>query len=205
MMEKGPIVYVIDDDSSFREGINRLLRSVGYATHCSASIDEFVKHTRIDAPSCLLLDVRMPGRSAFEFQVELQRDGDYIPIIFITGHGDVPMSVRAIKKGAISFLLKPFREEELLDAVGEGINQDRARRRISESMADVMHCVGSLSQRERQILARVRDGVTNKAIARELGLQEITIKVNRARAMKKMQASSLADLVRKLHNIDLLS
>jgi FixJ family two-component response regulator len=205
MMETGPIVYVIDDDPSFREGINRLLRSVGYAAHCSASIDEFVKHPRIDAPSCLLLDVRLPGRSAFEFQVELQRDADYIPIIFITGHGDVPMSVRALKTGAISFLLKPFREDELLDAVRDGINQDRSRRRISESTTDVMRCVGSLSQRERQILARVRDGATNKAIARELGLQEITIKVNRAKAMKKMKASSLTDLVKKLHNIDLLS
>jgi RNA polymerase sigma factor (sigma-70 family) len=200
-----PIVYVVDDDPSFREAIDRLLRSAGYVTHCSTSIDEFVKHTRSDTPSCMLLDVRMPGRSVFEFQIDQQKNVDSMPIIFITGHGDVPMSVRAMRNGAVNFLLKPFREEELLDAVRDGINQDRSRRAMSESIADLRSCVKSLSPRERQILARVSDGMTNREIARQLGLQEITIKVNRAKAMKKMRASSLADLVRKIQSVDLSS
>jgi RNA polymerase sigma factor (sigma-70 family) len=205
MTENPPIIYVIDDDFSFREAIDRLLRSVGYTTHCFASIDEFVKHARANTASCLLLDVRMPGQSAFDFQTDLRKNNDSIPIIFITGHGDVPMSVRAIKNGAISFLLKPFREEELLDAVREGINQDRLRRQTDENMADVLACVRSLSQRERQILAFVSNGRSNKEIARELGLQEITIKVHRAKAMKKMKSDSVAELVRKIQNIDVFS
>jgi RNA polymerase sigma factor (sigma-70 family) len=205
MIEKDPIVYIVDDDPSFREAIDRLLRSVGYATLSFKSIDEFLRHPRPDVPSCIALDVRMPGKSAFEFQMESRQKSDRIPIVFITGHGDVPMSVRAIKNGAVSFLLKPFREEDLLDAVREAIDQDRARRELQEHSADVVSCVGSLSPRERQILAKVSNGVTNKEIARELGLQEITIKVNRAKVMKKMKASSLADLIKKIQNVDLLS
>jgi RNA polymerase sigma factor (sigma-70 family) len=203
MIERNPIVYIIDDDASFREALDRLLRSVGYSTHSFKSIDEFLNHSRVDAPSCIALDVRMPGKGAFEFQIEFRQDGDCIPIIFITGHGDVPMSVRAIKNGAVSFLLKPFREEDLLDAVREAIDQDRSRREMREITADVVSCVGSLSPRERQILAWVNNGITNKEIARELGLQEITIKVHRAKVMKKMKASSLADLIKKIQNVDL--
>jgi RNA polymerase sigma factor (sigma-70 family) len=205
MTDTQPIVYVVDDDFSFREALDRLLRSVGYATCCFASIDEFLKHPRGPAPSCLLLDVRMPGRSALDFQIELQRNHDGIPVIFLTGHGDVPMSVRAMKNGAIGFLLKPFREEELLDAVRDGISQDRSRRENEENTAGVLACLRSLSPRERQILSGVSRGSSNKEIARELGLQEITIKVHRAKAMRKMKASSLADLLKKIQNIDLSS
>ncbi|MEW6438396.1 MAG: response regulator [Pseudomonadota bacterium] len=205
MTETDPIVYVVDDDFSFREALDRLLRSIGYTTLCFASIDEFVRHTRADAPSCLLLDIRMPGQSSLDFQVELNKKKDGIPVIFITGHGDVPMSVRAIKNGAVGFLLKPFREQELLDVVREGINRDRSRRETEENMADLLACIKSLSQRERQILSFVNEGRSNKEIAHEIGLQEITIKVHRAKAMKKMKSKSVADLVRKLQNIDLLS
>jgi RNA polymerase sigma factor (sigma-70 family) len=205
MTETDPIVYVVDDDFSFREALDRLLRSIGYTTLCFASIDEFVGHTRADAPSCLLLDIRMPGQSSLDFQIELNKKKDGIPIIFITGHGDVPMSVRAIKNGAVGFLLKPFREQELLDVVREGINRDRSRRETEENMADLLACIKSLSQRERQILSFVNEGRSNKEIAHEIGLQEITIKVHRAKAMKKMKSKSVADLVRKLQNIDLLS
>jgi RNA polymerase sigma factor (sigma-70 family) len=205
MTDKASIVYVVDDDFSFREALDRLLRSVGYTVLCFASIDEFIRHTRVDAPSCLLLDIRMPGQSSLDFQVELQRNNDGIPLIFITGHGDVPMSVRAIKNGAVGFLLKPFREEELLDVVREGISRDRSRRELEENTADLRACIKSLSQRERQILSLVNEGRSNKEIAHEIGLQEITIKVHRAKAMKKMKSKSVADLVRKLQNINLLS
>jgi FixJ family two-component response regulator len=204
MIETDPIVYIVDDDPSFREALDRLLRSIGYSTHGFRSIDEFLKHPRADAPSCIALDVRMPGKSAFEFQIESRQNSDCIPIIFITGHGDVPMSVRAIKNGAVSFLLKPFREEDLLDAVREAIDRDRSHRETRETTADVVSCLGSLSLRERQILSRMSNGVTSKEIARELGLQEITIKVNRAKVMKKMKASSLADLIKKIQKIELL-
>jgi RNA polymerase sigma factor (sigma-70 family) len=201
MTESKPIVYVVDDDFSFREGIDNLLRSVGYATISFASVDEFVKQPRANLTSCILLDVRMPGQSPLDFQVEMQKRKDNIPIVFITGHGDVPMSVRAMKNGAINFLLKPFREQDLLDAIRDGINQDRSRRQIIESMSDLLACVNSLSQRERQILFLVSEGRSNKEIAREIGLREITVKVHRAKAMRKMKATSVADLVRKIQSI----
>jgi RNA polymerase sigma factor (sigma-70 family) len=203
MIEKDPTVYVVDDDFSFREGVDRLLRSIGYRIYAFASIDEFVGFARPNAPSCLLLDVRMPGRSSLDFQAELHKSGENIPVIFITGHGDVPMSVQAMKNGAVTFLLKPFREQDLLDAIRDGIDRDCARRQMHESLADVRACLDSLSQRERQILASVSHGRSNKEIARELGLQEITIKVHRANGMKKMKSTSVAELMRKLQGVNL--
>ncbi len=203
MIGGAPLVYIVDDDIAFREAIDNLLRSIGYEARGFASVDEFVKHSRVATPSCLLLDVRMPGRNPFDFQRELHESQDNIPVIFITGHGDVPMSVRAMKNGAVSFLLKPFREQDLLEAIRDGIDQDLSRRRDEQSAADVYACVSSLSQRERQILSYVCSGRMNREIAKELGLQEITVKVHRANAMRKMKIRSVAELVRKISGIDL--
>lgn len=203
MPELAPLVYIVDDDIAFREAMNSWLRSIGCEALGFGSVDEFVRHSRVATPSCLLLDVRMPGRDPFDFQQELHKSQDNIPIIFITGHGNVPMSVRAMKNGAITFLLKPFREQDLLDAIRDGINQDRSRRLAEQSAADVQACVGSLSQRERQILSYVCRGRTNREIAQALGLQEITIKVHRANAMRKMKTRSVAELVRKIQDADL--
>jgi len=203
MTEVAPLVYVVDDDFAFREAICRYLRSIGYDALGFASVDEFIKHSRFARPSCLLLDVRMPGRSPFDFQSELRRSQDNIPIVFITGYGDVPMSVRAMKNGAINFLLKPFREQDLLDAIRDGIDQDRSRREAEQSAADVHACVDSLSRREREILSYVRLGRMNREIAQELGLQEVTVKMHRANAMRKMKTRSVAELVEKTRDIDL--
>ena len=203
MIEVAPLVYIVDDDTAFREAIYRFLRSTGCEALCFASVDEFVKHSRVARPSCLLLDVRMPGRNPFDFQFELRKSRDNIPIVFITGYGDVPMSVRAMKNGAISFLLKPFREQDLLDAIRDGIDQDRSRRQAEQSAADVHACISLLSRRERQILSYVCLGRTNREIARELGLQEVTVKMHRANAMRKMKTRSVAELVKKTQGIDL--
>lgn len=201
MTTSRPIVYVVDDDFSFREGIDNLLRSVGYATMCFAAVDEFLTYSRPAVPSCVLLDVRMPGKSPLEFQAEMQNANEKLSIVFVTGHGDVPMCARAMKNGAVNFLLKPFREEDLLDAVREGISEDQKRREFERSRSDVVACSQSLSQRERQILLLVSNGRSNKEIARDIGLQEITVKVHRAKAMRKMKSSSVADLVKKLQSI----
>lgn len=196
MREDNATVYVVDDDPSVREGLDSLLRSVGYRVSCFASTQEFSQHSRCEGPACLILDVRMPGPSGLDYQAELANIGDPIPIIFITGHGDVPMSVRAVKAGAIEFLLKPFREQELLDAVREGIDKDRALRLEASRNADVKQRFATLTTRERQVMAHVVRGRLNKQIAGDLGLSEITVKVHRAHAMRKMQATSLADLIR---------
>jgi FixJ family two-component response regulator len=190
------VVYIVDDDASVREGLGDLLRSVGLAVQTFASSQEFLDSKRPDAAGCIILDVRLPGRSGLEFQGMLQKLGIELPVIFISAHGDVPISVRAMKSGAIEFLTKPLREQELLDAVHAGIERDRARRQEAELIADLRTRYDSLTAREREIMHLVVTGSVNKQIAAQAGLSEVTIKVHRGHVMQKMRARSLVDLVR---------
>ncbi|MBB3457318.1 FixJ family two-component response regulator [Rhizobium sp. BK313] len=196
MEDQRPTVYVIDDDPSVRNGLDSLFRSVGYDTRSFASPKDFLLHPRSDGPACLVLDVRMPDASGLDFQNELARTGNLIPIVFLTGHGDVPMSVRAMKAGAVEFLLKPFREQDLLDAIREALGRDRARLQQEASAADLQERLATLTAREREVMALVARGRLNKQIAAEIGLSEITVKVHRGQAMRKMRAESVADLIR---------
>ncbi|WNJ90939.1 response regulator transcription factor [Bosea sp. 685] len=196
MSQETPTVFVIDDDPSVRDGLDSLLRSVGYAVACFASVREFSLVRRPDQPSCLVLDVRMPGPSGMDFQAELAKSHDPLPVIFLTGHGDVPMAVRAMKAGAVEFLLKPFREQDLLDAIRAAIDSDRERRAGEAALAEIKACFETLSMRERDVMAFVVQGRLNKQIAAELNLSEITVKVHRGQAMRKMKAATLADLIR---------
>jgi FixJ family two-component response regulator len=195
MREALDTVIVIDDDPEVREALKRLLRSVGLAVSLHGSVSEFLKAGRPDAPTCLVLDVRLPGKSGLDFQRELSGAGLFLPIIFITGHGDIPMSVGAIKGGAIEFLTKPFRDQDLLDAIQSGLEQDRAQRAKARDVAELRERFSSLTQREREVMALVVTGRVNKAIASEIGVSEITVKVHRGNVMRKMAAASLADLV----------
>jgi len=190
------VVYIIDDDVSVREGVGDLLRSVGLDVHKFASGQEFLDAKRTDAPGCIILDVRLPGRSGLELQKMLQTLSIQLPVIFISAHGDVPISVRAMKSGAIEFLTKPLREQELLDAVHAGIERDRARRQEAELIADLRARYDSLTPREREIMQLVVAGSVNKQIAGQAGLSEVTVKVHRGHVMQKMRAKSLVDLVR---------
>lgn len=196
MNSEQSVVFIIDDDPSMRESLESLLRSIGHAAQAFGSTQEFLLSERPDVPGCLVLDVRLPERSGLEFQRELIRSGIEVPIVFITGHGDIPMSVTAMKAGAIEFLTKPFREQDFLDAVHRGIDLDRDRRAESAILADLMERYDSLTPREREIMVLVAAGQLNKQIAAELQLSEITVKVHRAQVMRKMQAKSLPDLVR---------
>lgn len=196
MNSENTIVFVIDDDPSMRASLESLLRSVGHAAQAFESTQEFLLGERPDAPGCLVLDVRLPGRSGLEFQRELARSGIELPIVFITGHGDIPMSVTAMKAGAIEFLTKPFRDQDFLDAVHRGLDLDRTRRAESAVLAELSERFGTLTPREREIMVLVAAGRLNKQIAAELRLSEITVKVHRAQVMRKMQAKSLPDLVR---------
>jgi FixJ family two-component response regulator len=190
------IVFVIDDDASLRNALSNLFRSVGLRAEVFGSSPEFLQSKLPDVPSCLVLDIRLPGPSGLDFQAELAKANIHIPIIFITGHGDIPMTVRAMKAGAIDFLTKPFRDQDMLDAVAAAIERDRKRRADEKVIADLRTRLGSLTPREQEILALVASGLMNKQIAAEVSLAEITVKIHRGNIMKKMGARSLADLVR---------
>jgi FixJ family two-component response regulator len=196
MSEEQPVVFVIDDDASVRDAIVDLLRSVGLAVESFGSTQEFLQNNRPDAPGCIVLDVRLPGPSGLEFQRTLTKSNIHLPVIFISGHGDIPMSVRAMKSGAIEFLTKPVREQELLDAIQTGIERDRARRREAKVVAELQERFDSLTPREREVLALVVTGRRNKQIAAQANLSEMTVKVHRSQIMRKMRAKSLVDLVR---------
>ena len=191
-----PIVYVIDDDAGIRAALSRLFRSVGLRAELFASANEFLQSKLPRVPSCLVLDVRLPGLSGFELHAELSKANVHIPIIFITAHGDIPMSVRAMKGGAIDFLTKPFRDQDLLDAVTAAIAADRARRDAESARLDLQNLFGGLTPREQEVMALVTKGLMNKQVAAEMGLSEITVKIHRGHMMKKMKATSLADLVK---------
>ena len=196
MSENKPVVFVIDDSPSVRDALDSLIRSVHLNVQSFGSIEEFLQFNRPDAPGCIVLDVRLPGLSGLDFQREMAKSNIDLPIIFITGHGDVPMSVRAIKAGAIEFLTKPFRDQDLLDAIYLGIERDRSRRQASAIVAVLRGHFASLTARERQVMLQVASGRPNKQIAAELKLSEVTVKVHRRHVMRKMKAKSLADLVR---------
>ena len=196
MSEYKPVVFVIDDSPSVRDALDSLIRSVHLNVQSFGSIEEFLQFKRPDAPGCIVLDVRLPGLSGLDFQREMAKSNIDLPVIFITGHGDVLMSVRAIKAGAIEFLTKPFRDQDLLDAIYLGIERDRSRRQASAIVAVLRGHFASLTARERQVMLQVASGRPNKQIAAELKLSEVTVKVHRRHVMRKMKAKSLADLVR---------
>jgi FixJ family two-component response regulator len=189
-------VVVVDDDPAIREALESLLRSVGLRVRLFGSVPEFLGSAPPDGPSCLVLDVRLPGRSGLDLQDELIRTETPLPVIFITGHGDIQMSVRAMKAGAVEFLTKPFRDQELLDAVQVALERDRARREAAKALACLQSRYQSLTAREREVMALVVTGRPNKTIAAEIGISEITVKAHRGRVMRKMGARTLADLVR---------
>jgi FixJ family two-component response regulator len=196
MKDSSAIVFVVDDDASVREAVHRLIASVGLRVETFGSTREFLNRQRPDTPSCLVLDVRLPDVSGLEFQRDLAAANFAIPIIFITGHADVPMSVRAMKAGAVEFLTKPFRGQELLDAVQEAIAKDRIARDERLQMSDLRGRYESLTPREQEVLKLVTSGLLNKQIGAELGISELTIKTHRSRVMEKMGADSLAELVK---------
>ena len=188
-------VLVVDDDISVREALSDLFQSVGLMVEAYASAQEFLKNPPRDGPCCLVLDVRLPGKSGLDFQHELNESDVRLPIIFLTGHGDIPMSVRAMKAGAVEFLTKPFREQDLLDAVHAALERDRLNREDEKLLSTLRQRLASLTPREQAILALVAAGRQNKQIAFEIGTSEVTVKVHRTNLMRKMQASSLADLI----------
>jgi FixJ family two-component response regulator len=196
MKTSDAIVFVIDDDESMREALKSLIRSVGLKVEAFASAHEFLQSRRPDLPACLILDVRMPGLSGLDLQRDLSEANIHIPIIFITGHGDIPMSVRAMKAGAVEFLTKPFRDQDLLDAIQQALERDRLMRSQQADNAELLNRYHSLTPRETEVFGLVVKGMLNKQIALQLGTSEITIKLHRRQVMEKMHADSLADLVR---------
>ena len=200
-----PIVFVVEDDSSMREALTDLITSVGLSVEAFKSAREFLEHRRRDAPACLVLDVRLPGLSGLDLQRELVRTEAPIPIIFITGHGDIPMSVRAIKEGAVEFLPKPFRDQDLLDAIQQALEIDRAARQERSMVAEVRRRYESLTKREREVMRLVVSGLLNKQIAGELGSSEVTVKMHRGQVMRKMKAQSIVELLRMAEKIEITS
>jgi FixJ family two-component response regulator len=196
MSESRPIIFVVDDDASVRDAVSNLLEAVGLRTRSFASTEAFWKEPRPDVPSCLILDVRFPGANGLEFQQKLIKNGVSIPVIFITAHGDVPMTSRAMKAGAIEFLMKPFQKDELLAAVRHGLDRDRVRLEREGELSALKAKVAQLSQREREVMDLVVTGLINKEVGARLGLSEVTVKIHRSRVMQKMEAASLAELVR---------
>ena len=203
MTEQLPVVFVVDADVSIRSALRSLIRSVGLSVEFFSSSLEFLQGRRADAPSCLVLDVRLPGKSGLDFQRELAEANVHIPIIFITGHGDIPMTVRAMKAGAVEFLTKPFRDQDLLDAIQMGLERDRVRRQRQAEIAMLRERLESLTPREGAVLPMVVSGLPNKQIAAEIGTTEATVKVHRSQLMRKMGAGSLPDLVRMADKIDI--
>jgi RNA polymerase sigma factor (sigma-70 family) len=201
MIEGNPTVFIVDDDASVRDALKRLLRSVGLRCELFGLAQEFLRYRRPDLPSCLVLDVRLPGTSGLDLQRQLADAEIQIPIIFITAHGDIPMSVRAMKAGAVEFLPKPFRDQDLLEAIHIAMERDRTRRQRETEIATVRARFETLTPREREVVAMVVSGMPNKRIATEIGITENTVKVHRSRAMDKMQALSLADLVKMVERL----
>lgn len=195
-LETEPIVFVVDDDPSMRKALANLFRSVGLRAEVFGSARELLETELPDVASCLVLDIRLPGPSGLDFQAELAKTNIQIPIIFMTGHGDIPMTVKAMKAGAIDFLTKPFRDQDMLDAVATAIERDRTRRKDQKAVAELRAVFETLTTRERDVFALVASGLMNKQIAAEIGLAEITVKIHRGHIMRKMGARSLADLVR---------
>jgi FixJ family two-component response regulator len=205
MPESDPTVLVIDDDPKFRESLGRLLQSVGLDTRLFASVSDFLKSERPHGPTCLVLDVRLPGLSGLDFQRELAASDVQIPIIFITGHGDIPMSVQAMKRGAIEFLTKPCRDQDLVDAIHLGLARDRARRENEKALASLKARFESLSSREREIMIQVVQGRLSKQIAGDIGISEPTVKVHRSNMMRKMNVRSLPELGRLADKLKLIA
>jgi FixJ family two-component response regulator len=193
----GPVVFIVDDDLSIREALTDLFRSIRFDAEAFESATAFLETANFNRPGCILLDVRLPGVSGLDFQTQLERVGSKMPIVFMTGFGDIPMSVRAMKAGAVDFLTKPFRDQDILDAVTAAMERDAARRRQSAQSEAIASLAGRLTRREREVMEAVVKGMMNKQIAHELGISEVTVKLHRGNVMRKMEVRSVAELVRK--------